>query len=193
MRVSIKEAARLLGQSERQIRYLITRGRLPAEKIGGRWHIERDDLPQTTGQTRAQTTKDARADQLPVEHGGVAPAPAKARKPFTVRSLKAVEIGLPLHRRLVDVCGDDHLAANHLREALTLLVCGYHAFDGQQKGAYYGRAREATSRATAALLLDSGAAVANAALIDELESQLVPAIGGLVRRAERRGRTAVQR
>jgi len=45
VKLSITEAATLLGKSHRQIRYLIRTGRLPAAKVGSRWRIESATLP----------------------------------------------------------------------------------------------------------------------------------------------------
>ncbi|MEZ4449436.1 MAG: helix-turn-helix domain-containing protein [Nannocystaceae bacterium] len=44
MELSIKEAAEVLGKSERTVRHMAQTGRLPARRIGSRWVISRDDL-----------------------------------------------------------------------------------------------------------------------------------------------------
>ena len=44
MKLTLEQAAARLGKSERQIRYLVQNSRLAAEKVGGRWLIESDDL-----------------------------------------------------------------------------------------------------------------------------------------------------
>ena len=44
MEISIKDAAELLGKSERTVRHMAQTGRLPARRIGSRWLIDRDDL-----------------------------------------------------------------------------------------------------------------------------------------------------
>jgi excisionase family DNA binding protein len=44
MEISIKDAAELLGKSERTVRHMAQTGRLPARRIGARWLINRDDL-----------------------------------------------------------------------------------------------------------------------------------------------------
>lgn len=44
MEISIKDAAELLGKSERTVRHMAQTGRLPARRIGSRWLINRDDL-----------------------------------------------------------------------------------------------------------------------------------------------------
>ncbi len=59
MDLSLSEAARLLGQSDRQVRYLIQKGKIPAHKKGGRWIVRRDDLPLSPGQLTAAQQKAA--------------------------------------------------------------------------------------------------------------------------------------
>jgi len=44
MEISIKDAAELLGKSERTVRHMAQTGRLPARRIGSRWLINQDDL-----------------------------------------------------------------------------------------------------------------------------------------------------
>jgi len=61
MQLSLMDAARALGKSARQIRYQIKTGHLKAQKIGGRWFIEVEDLPLSKGQQRARLRK---ADEL---------------------------------------------------------------------------------------------------------------------------------
>lgn len=110
----------------------------------------------------------------------------KGSKRPTVRELRAFREGAPLYRELISTAGADHPAAALLHEALMLLACGYHEFDSCNKAAFYARSREHISRAAMALLLDDEEARRD--LIDRLEMSLLPAIGGLIHRAERRER-----
>ena len=59
MEISIKDAAELLGKSERTVRHMAQTGRLPARRIGARWLINRDDL---LARKAAGTTDDADTD-----------------------------------------------------------------------------------------------------------------------------------
>jgi excisionase family DNA binding protein len=59
MEISIKDAAELLGKSERTVRHMAQTGRLPARRIGARWLINRDDL---LARKAAGTTDDAEVD-----------------------------------------------------------------------------------------------------------------------------------
>ncbi|MCC2868226.1 MAG: helix-turn-helix domain-containing protein, partial [Candidatus Accumulibacter phosphatis] len=44
MHLTLEQAAALLGKTRRQVVYMIEQGRLPAQKVGGRWVIERAAL-----------------------------------------------------------------------------------------------------------------------------------------------------
>ena len=57
MDLSLAEVARLLGKSERQVRYLIVQGKLPARKVGRKWSVRRQDLPLSDGQKKAAAQK----------------------------------------------------------------------------------------------------------------------------------------
>lgn len=56
MEISIKDAAELLGKSERTVRHMAQTGRLPARRVGSRWLIDRDDL--LSGKYSAQDDDD---------------------------------------------------------------------------------------------------------------------------------------
>ncbi len=177
MDLSLSEAARLLGKSERQLRYLVTKGEVPARKVGRQWSIRRSDLPLSEGQEKAAGQKEARSLDLELQ--------ATAGRQLSVRKIRACQVGLPLYRELCDAVGDDHPAVALLQEALMLLACGYYEFHGQEKSVYYSRAREHASRAAMALMLEGEDS--REGLVKRFETALLPAIGGLVRRAERRG------
>ncbi|PCC66429.1 DNA binding domain-containing protein, excisionase family [Nannocystis exedens] len=72
MEISIKDAADLLGKSERTVRHMAQTGRLPARRVGSRWLIDRDDL--MSGKYSGQDGDDAAAETAEAE----AEAPATA-------------------------------------------------------------------------------------------------------------------
>jgi excisionase family DNA binding protein len=45
--VSLAEAARALGVSERTVRRLIAKRQLPAYKVGGQWRVDLDEVRET--------------------------------------------------------------------------------------------------------------------------------------------------
>jgi hypothetical protein len=84
MLLSLPEAARRLGKSERQVRYLIRNGQVPAQKTGGRWMVDSESLPlparatplglrarvpRFDGQEKRQSTPPS-PNRLPREGGG---------------------------------------------------------------------------------------------------------------------------
>jgi excisionase family DNA binding protein len=169
MNLSLAEAAQLLGKSERQLRYLIQKGELPARKKGNRWVLERQDLPLTEGQQHASEHKARRARKT-----------AKSGKRLSVDQLRVCEVGLPLFHELQEAVGIEHPAVPLLRESLMLLACGYYEYEGLEKGQYYSQAREQASRAAMALLLEDREPRRD--FLERFEVDLIPAIGGLIRK-----------
>ena len=49
MQLTLEQAATSLGKSKRQVLYMIQNGRLPAQKLAGRWWIESQHLPLSEG------------------------------------------------------------------------------------------------------------------------------------------------
>ncbi len=184
MDLSLSEAARLLGKSERQVRYLIREGKLKARKDGGRWIVRREDLPLSQGQERAAKQKRQRAARMAAEILG--PDGEDAKKKYSIRNLRAYREGSEIYRQLTADAGAEHAATTGMRESLMLLACGYHEFEAETKADYYARARQEASRATMALLLDDEEA--HREKVERLESGFLPALGGLVHQAEKRGR-----
>jgi len=184
MELSLTEAARLLGKSERQMRYLIQEARIPGRKVHGHWVIRREDLPLSEGQVQAARQKTERAARLAEEI--LRPEEEGSPKSHSIRQLRAYQVGAPLYRDLVEKTGADHPATGLMREALMLLACGYHEFESHGKAEHYGRARQQASRAVMALLIEDEES--HRGLVERLETSFLPALGGLIHQAERRGR-----
>lgn len=77
------------------------------------------------------------------------------------------------------------------RACLDQLAVGCHRYDRQEKTLAYRAARDAASLAAMELLLHSDANPQDG-LLDAIEQELMPAVAGLLRRSERRGRTALE-
>ncbi len=170
MDLSLAEAARLLGKSERQVRYLIHSGKIPSRKKGRRVVIRRKDLPLGEGQQRAAEQKTERAARLADEilrpEGSGA---KKAKAKYSIRGLRAFQEGATIYRQLTAAAGADHAATTGMRESLMLLACGYPEFQAATKADFYARARQEASRVTMALLLDDEDAHRDA--VERLESE----------------------
>ena len=188
MELSLSEAARLLGKTERQVRYLIQTKQLKARKRRDRWIIRREDLPLSGGQRHARDRKRRRAgeiaSQVLAEPAGDEARTSGGKRTYSVRSLDVCELGIEVYRKLATARTADKTALGHLREALEALAVGVHTFHYREKLTWLSRAREHASRAVMALLLAGGK---NAAHVERIESSLLPALGGLIRRVESGG------
>ncbi len=183
MLLTIEQAATRLGKSARQIRYLIQSERLPAKKMAGRWVIEATDLPLSVDQHKALERKE-RQLRAAVEQGLGLPEERKRAPRYSVRDLKAFQIALPLQQRAVELLGADHAASQALRAVLENLSRGCHRFARQDKAQAYREAREAASLAVCELVLCSSEEAD--ALVTAIEQDLMAALGGLIRRLERK-------
>lgn len=154
---------------------------LPARKVAGRWLIEADDLPLTTGQREAVDRKERQLRSAVEEGLGI--ADGGERKPrYSLRDLKAFQIMLPIYRQTTQTLGAGHPAAAALRKALDQLSLGCHRFERQQKIEAYRQSRDFTSLAVCELALAETAEADT--LINALEQNLMAALAGLLRKME---------
>ncbi len=95
MEISIKDAAELLGKSERTVRHMAQTGRLPARRIGSRWLIDRDTLL-----THGAADHDADTDTEPSAEVGNDADEAVTTDDLAVETaeLDAAELSPPLYR-----------------------------------------------------------------------------------------------
>lgn len=176
MEISIKDAAELLGKSERTVRHMAQTGRLPARRIGARWLINREDLLQrkatgaTDGDEDLTDIPDAEVEADLADDGGTSTsgqtftvnwhAPPRSADHVlppgeitSVRELDSFHIATAVLARLGEVRRDAvnapllRDAETHLREFLHLLADGCHADLSTRRD----RFREAQSRVCAAL------------------------------------------
>lgn len=185
MLLTLPEAASKLGKSERQLRYMIQQGTLQAEKRGGRWLVEIAALPPSSGQAAAAQRRQE-ALRGAVEDALALPAPDAATRRYSVRDLKAFQIGKPLYERTAATLGKDHAAAVALRDVLLHLSRGCHRFARDEKAVAYREARDAASHALCALVLTDATSPPVDVLADTIEQDLMPAFAGLLRRVERK-------
>ena len=185
MKLTLEQAAVRLGKSERQIRYLIQSGKLVAEKVGGRWLIDSEQLPLSDGQRLAVERKE-RQLRAAVEDGlGLAQSDDRPPR-YSVRDLKAFQLALPLQQKASTLLGADHPATVALRHVLEELTRGCHRFDYADKAEAYRQARDAASTAIVELLLCRGTEADE--LATQLEQELMAALAGLLRRVDNKRR-----
>jgi excisionase family DNA binding protein len=184
MQLSLQEAMQILGKTRRQVLYMIEQGRLPARKVGSRWVIERADVQVDEAVHQRTTQKQARFKAV-IED---ALTPGQERR-YTLRDLKAVQVATPIYREMAARGDGWSKAAAHMRACLDQLAVGCHRYDRHEKTLAYRAARDAASLAAMELLLHTEAKPDDG-LLDAIEQELMPAVAGLLRRSERRGRAA---
>lgn len=182
MELSLTDAARLLGKTPRQVRYMLKLGQIQGKRgDNGRWRVASETLPLSDKDLKS------RADKVGALRGAVEEAlgphlDARGKRGFSVRETAAFSVGAPLHRVMVSKLGEEHRACKALGEALVCVGCGVHRYHGPDKHAAYGEARERAATAAVLLYLSDE----QVALAEQIERELLPAITGLVRRYERR-------
>ena len=183
MFLTIRQASDTLGKTQRQIRYLIQQNELKADKREGRWMIDSRDLPLSEGQRAALQRRETKLRETVEDGLGLEKESKGSRPAYSIRDLKAFQFALPLHADTAQTMGPEHRAVQQLREALDLLGQGCHRFERSDKAAAYRSARDAASTTAVALALEQTDEAA--ALLERVESNLLPAIAGLIRRLER--------
>ncbi|MBL9008149.1 MAG: helix-turn-helix domain-containing protein [Myxococcales bacterium] len=195
MELSLEDAATQLGKSVRQVRYLVKLGRLPSRKVAGRYLVTippsggppcEEPAPSSAPRARAQQRKHS-ALRAAVEDA--LDLPPQQRR-YSLRDLKAFQVGLPLYQQALDRLGPEHGACRALRQLLEYLSRGCHRVDSADKAEAYRAARDAASQAVCELLLFPG--TGSEALVDGIEQDLMAALAGLLRRLQprQRGRQA---
>lgn len=195
MELSLEDAATKLGKSVRQVRYLVKLGRLPSRKVAGRYLVT---IPPSGGppcvEPAPSSSPKATAQQR--KHSALRAAvedaldlPPQQRR-YSLRDLKAFQVGLPLYQQALARLGPEHGACRALRQLLENLSRGCHRFDSADKAEAYRAARDAASQAVCELLLFPG--TGSEALVDGIEQDLMAALAGLLRRLQprQRGRQA---
>lgn len=198
MTLSLSEAAIVLGQSERQVRYLIKTGRLVAKKgAGGRWVIDSDALPLSDAQRQAMAERAATARQAvekaiaPVEKAAATPEGEVAKtekRHYSVNDFQVFQVGTALFREMEIAFGKDNPAVLHLFHSLARLTRGCHAFHPEEKLARFADARELAADAVTHLLLEGEEAIRRT-LADRLEQTYIPKLAALLASQEKRTRT----
>lgn len=191
MKLSLAEAATVLGKSRRQLRYLIQTERLPATKAGGRWQIDSSDLPLTAAQRKALATR-LKAARQAIDQGLLPAAKAAVEEPrrqYSVTDLGAFQSGEEIYREAVRQLGRDDPGSIQLAQALVLVSRGCHTFQPADKASRFLEARDAAATAVAELLLaDDDRGDRRRQLADRIEQELIPKIAGLVAVHEKRSR-----
>jgi excisionase family DNA binding protein len=214
MEISIKDAAELLGKSERTVRHMAQSGRLPARRVGSRWLIDREELQsgkytssgddaEVEAELAAESTEDSEVTNAPAADETAAsddgPRPRfrfdRALPPGTpsVRALGSFHIAADLLAELGELRSglrDAPLLAEaerHLRDSIEALADGCHADVRDQPE----RFRVARTQVCAALtdLIHFNVSRAQpdlTPLVDRIERELLGSLHALIGVADER-------
>ncbi|MEM7678310.1 MAG: helix-turn-helix domain-containing protein [Myxococcota bacterium] len=182
--LTLPEAAALIGRSERQIRYLIQQGKLAAKKQGRRWLVDKSALDKMPERRRRHAQ---RLESMEATVRETLSLPAEGENPkWSVLSMRVVTYARSVHTAVVETFSESHPAAVAAASTVRCLVRGGHAFRPADKLAHYATARTAACDTLTEVLL---APLETQALIRQIESDLLPALAGLLRRAEKKQRS----
>lgn len=185
MELSLTEAAAILDCSTRTLRDRVRRGDLRGTKRGGRWMIDRRELPLTDSQRAAL---DDRRESV---RSAVDDALGRAEGNGRHRSLADLETFAQTAELRREILGDGSVAgelaerlAADLEGALLALAEGAHAWDRESKVDAFRRARSALSRAVGLAYSEPDDGSDLAPWANRLEQHALPTLGGLLRWAE---------
>ncbi len=194
MELSVREAATLLGRSRRTVRSQLQSGELPGRKRGGRWHIERRDLPLTEAQ---RVALGARAEKIRQTVEKVLPsrmARSRSQHRRSIADLDAFRLGARVLAEIRSEGAGEALGearrekvSQLVEEALLDLAEAAQLYDRRLKLEAIHRARAGLARSAAVLLLGGEIPPADPVFgwVASLESDVIPAVAGFARWAER--------
>ena len=191
MELSLREAAALLGRKERTLRAQLSRGEVRGVKRDGKWVLVRAELPASEAQ-RARVQ--ARADAIRRAVDEALPSRAASRASYRRRSIVDVDCFRAACEVWRELSGREdsaprpssHVdAAAEMRRGLLELSHGVAAFDPVTKVDALRAARRCFSYALACLWIGPIGVDPEQHLAVRLESEVLPALGGLLRWSER--------
>ena len=198
-KLTITEAARLLGKSPRTVRDMARTGKIPAERNGGRWAIDAAELSKHSSARASRTAAveqvrhhvNAALDQVSPE-----PPTGPTRRFYSLRDLRCHRLALEMERDLLRMEGLEPKDVASVRDALRRfqhqLAEGFHQFHPELKVACFVAARRTACSVLADLLRmevqHPGRAIE--VLTERLEREVLGSLRGLLRTAERRARKA---
>lgn len=193
MKLTVDEAAALLGKSPRTLRHLAQTGGIPAERMGNRWVFDRDKLTAADPDAAARRAVEVERVRGHVEaaiESVAPPPPGPGRDFYSVRDVTAFKVASQV---LAQVEGAQRHELQHaagaLRDCLHRLADGFHQFAPDHKIHRLLAARSACCAAVAELLhVALHHRLAEATVwADALEREALGSLRGLIRQAERRG------
>ncbi len=193
MKLSVREVASVLDVSPRAVRAKLARGELAGKKQGGRWRVERGQLPLTETQRRRLQ---AQADQVRrVVEEALPSRMARSRgdRSRSVADIDAFRRGAevlqemrgPEQDALTETTRESAIA--FLQEALLAFAEGVQLFDRTMKLEALNRARAHLARVAALLLLEGAIPPAEPVFswVRAIEGEVIPAVAGFARWTDR--------
>ncbi|HND33699.1 MAG TPA: helix-turn-helix domain-containing protein [Myxococcota bacterium] len=177
--LSLAEAAARMNRSVRQLRYMLKKGELPAQKIGGTWLVREEDLPTSAADRRVEAEKLASLQQTVTE--AIAPSVRPGLR-YSVTSIRAFSVLVQLRKEARGALRADHPALACIDASALAIAQGAHAFRPRAKAEIFELARNEAAAAVAWLHLEESSA--GPSLAAGLEQDVLPALSGLLRRAE---------
>jgi hypothetical protein len=201
-----------MNRTPRAIRYMIKAQKIPARLVGHTYVIQREHLPLTDEQRqkteavwgkvrdvvdRVLPIRDPLPDAVPpVQAAEPASSPEQEKPRFSVRKLDVFQAALGVYATVVQTGRARGAPPGRpapdasLLEGLKALSAAYYQFEPRRKRDRLEDARERFTQALAELaalraLLPDHAAGLDAAM-ESLERQVLPAMGGLLRRVDRK-------
>jgi len=200
--ISLADACRILGLSEKTVRQQIKLKNIQAVKVGKSWFIDQKSVEEfaTRQAARPQALALAEQNQAGVKRGRGSPKiPSPSTETEAVakveRSGLAVIHDLACYRLVVAAVEQFKQAAapaeagyveQHCREALHQLGAGFYNF-GYAKRIHYERARAALGGVIAVLSADAATSQQYERALLFCERDVLPAFGALMRKLERKG------
>lgn len=182
MQLSLKEAAQLIGRSERTLRGWFASGRIAARKVDGRWRVHRKDLPLTDAQRRqmgqrVDHLRDVVDAALPSRLGG------GARRSLADDDLFRAIVDLVA---AADACAIEPPLRAHLVASARALGAARYAFKRSEKVAALQAARAALGWFAADVLVNAQGRLEGpeVALVVLLEADVLRRLGGRLKWAE---------
>ena len=200
--MSVRDAARLLGKSERQVRHLVSIGKIKARKDGVSWRIKREDLVLTSSshvQTQYEQMTELKehvvdaidqvTPKIPVQPGPIQQSKTKeGKRDYSLSTFKTFQKALNILIRLRDYehSSEYILSAKFaLQRCLHALSDGFHQFHSHIKREKYILARSAACEALADLHVGAIYEQEIDTLINDLENELLGLFRGLMIQIEK--------
>ncbi len=192
MKLKLSEAARTMGKTRRQVRYLIKKDRLKAHKEGGRWFVDSRDLPMTDAQRSASADRSRLVKEtLEQSLDEINSVLTKTDKKFySIRDLRAYQAGESVYRTMVQRFGGDDEGVRMFKDSLISLCYGCHSFHPEEKAAHYSAARKAAAATVIHVLLDGeNEDAVRQKTASMIEQSYIPRLTSLIRTSERKSKS----